>query len=395
MTTSARQIRSWQGPALFSYGFRPFFLGAAAYAAIAMLLWIGIVAGAWSIPFSYDPVAWHAHEFLWGYLPAVIAGFLLTAIPNWTGRLPVVGAPLAVLWSIWLAGRLAMFATASLPIEIAAAIDTAFLAALALVVAREIIGGRDWRNLMMLGILGILIAGNVVFHIQVIAGEDAARGIGVRMGVAAAVLLIAIVGGRIVPSFTRNWLAKRGGRLPAQFGRVDKAVLALSVLGLVAWVGFQEAQISGYIGMAAGLANFYRLARWAGWRCFAEPLVAILHVGYLFVPIGFMLTAMSALFPEAVSRAAAQHAWMAGAIAIMTLAVMTRASLGHTGRPLVASRKVSAIYVFAIIAATARVAAGIAPSVPWLLEIAGLAWIAAFGGFVVVYAPLLVAQRAA
>lgn len=394
MATSAQQVRAWRGPALFGYGFRPFFLGAAAYAAFAMVVWVGVISGTWNIPSSYDPVAWHAHEFLWGYLPAVIAGFLLTAVPNWTGRLPIVGVPLAILWCIWLAGRFAMFGSSYVPIEVAAAIDTAFLLALALVVAREILAGKNRHNLMVLGVVGILIAGNVVFHMQVISGEHAAHGIGIRIGVAAAVLLIAVIGGRIVPSFTRNWLAKRGGPLPAQFDWVDKTVLAVSLLALAAWVVFPESIISGYTGILAGLANFYRLARWVGWRSFAEPLVVILHIGYLFVPIGFVMTGGSALYPDAIPHAAAQHAWMAGAIAIMTLAVMTRASLGHSGRPLVASRQISAIYVLAVIAATTRIAAGIMPAIPWLLEIAAMAWILAFSGFVIVYAPLLALRSA-
>ena len=181
--------------------------------------------------------------------------------------------------------------------------------------------------------------------------------------------------------------------MPAQFGRVDKIVLAVSLLALAAWVIFPESIVSGYTGILAGLANFYRLARWTGWCCFAEPLVVILHVGYLFVPIGFVLTGASVLYPDAIPHAAAQHAWMAGAIAIMTLAVMTRASLGHSGRPLVASRQISAIYLLAVVAATTRIAAGIAPAVPWLLEIAGMTWIMAFSGFVIVYAPLLALRR--
>jgi uncharacterized protein involved in response to NO len=359
-----------------------------------MVVWIGAISGAWNIPSSYDPIAWHAHEFLWGYLSAVIAGFLLTAIPNWTGRLPIVGVPLAILWGIWLAGRFAMFGSSYVPLEVAAVIDIAFLLALALVVVREIIAGKNWHNLMILSVVGIMIAGNVLFHMQAIAGEHAAHGIGIRLGVAAAVLLIVIIGGRIIPSFTRNWLAKRGGPMPAQFGWVDKTVLAVSLLALTAWIIFPESITSGYAGILAGLANFYRLARWVGWRSVAEPLVVILHVGYLFVPIGFVLTGASALYPEAIPHAAAQHAWMAGAFAIMTLAVMTRASLGHSGRPLVAGVQISAIYVLAVVAATTRIAAGIMPSVPWLLEISGITWIMAFSGFVIVYAPLLALRRA-
>ena len=336
------------------------------------------------------PVEWHAHEFLWGYLPAVIAGFLLTAIPNWTGRLPIVGVPLAILWCFWFAGRLAMFVSGYLPIALAAAVDLSFLAALLIVVAREIIAGRNWKNLMVLVVVAILASGNLVFHLQAIAGGNAASGIGVRIGVAAAILLIAIVGGRIVPSFTRNWLAKRGpGALPAQFGWIDQAVLAVTVLALLLWTAFPASAVSGAIGLLAGALNLFRLARWAGWRSFAEPLVAILHVGFLFVPAGFLLTGAAALWPEIVPRPAAQHAWMAGAIALMTLAVMTRASLGHSGRPLAAGKGITAIYGFAIAAAVARVISGIVPAIPWLLEIAGAAWIMAFLGFVIVYAPLL------
>ena len=395
MATSAQQVRAWQGPTILGYGFRPFFLGAAAFAASAMVIWIGALAGAWTIPSAYSAIEWHAHEFLWGYLPAVIAGFLLTAIPNWTGRLPVVGVPLAVLWFIWFAGRLAMFISSSMPIAVAAAIDLAFLAALAFVVARELIAGRNWSNLKVLAVITILMIGNLVFHVQAVMRENAASGIGVRIGVAAAVLLIIMIGGRIIPSFTRNWLSKRGpGQLPAQFGRPDLVVIAASVLALAAWAAMPASAATGALAILAGALNVFRLARWAGWRSFAEPLVTILHAGYVFVPLGFMMTGAAALWPEAIPLAAAQHAWMAGAIAVMTLAVMTRASLGHSGQPLAATRKISAIFVLAIAAALARVVSGIMPAIPWLLEMAAAAWILAFLIFVFVYAPLLVLKRA-
>ncbi len=394
MATSAQQVRAWRGLAVLSYGFRPFFLGAAVFAAMAMAVWIGALSGAWTIPSAYGPVEWHAHEFLWGYLPAVIAGFLLTAIPNWTGRLPIVGVPLAILWGFWFAGRLAMFVSGYLPIRLAAAVDLSFLVALLLVVAREIVAGRNWKNLMVLAVVAVLAAGNLLFHLQALAGGGAASGIGVRLGVAAAILLIAIVGGRIVPSFTRNWLARRGpGALPAPFGWIDQAVLAVTVLALLLWTGFPASAVSGAIALLAGVLNLLRLGRWAGWRCFAEPLVAILHLGFLFLPVGFLLTGTAVLWPEIVPRPAAQHAWMAGAIPVMTLAVMTRASLGHSGRPLAAGKGITAIYGLAIAAAVTRVISGIVPAVPWLLETAGAAWIMAFLGFVIVYAPLLLRRR--
>ena len=395
MATSAQQIRAWQGLAVLGYGFRPFFLGAAAFAAMAMAVWIGALSGAWSIPSAYGPVEWHAHEFMWGYLPAVIAGFLFTAIPNWTGRLPIVAVPLAILWCFWFAGRLAMFVSGYLPIMLAAAIDLSFLTVLLAVVAREIVAGRNWKNLKVLVVVAVLAAGNLLFHLQAIAGGNAASGIGVRIGVAAAILLIAIVGGRIVPSFTRNWLARRGpGVLPAPFNWIDQAVLAATVLALLLWTGLPASGVSGAAAMLAGTLNLFRLVRWAGWRCLAEPLVAILHLGFLFVPVGFLLTGEAALWPEIVPPAAAQHAWMAGAIAVMTLAVMTRASLGHSGKVLAAGKGTTAIYCLAITAVVARVISGIVPAIPWLLEIAGAAWIMAFLGFVIVYAPLLLLRRA-
>lgn len=396
MATSAQQIRAWQGLAVLGYGFRPFFLGAAAFAAIAMAVWIGALSGAWSIPSAYGPVEWHAHEFMWGYLPAVIAGFLFTAIPNWTGRLPIVGVPLAILWCFWFAGRLAMFVSGSMPIVLAAAIDLSFLTVLLAVVAREIVAGRNWKNLKVLAVVAILAAGNLVFHIEAITGGNAASGVGVRIGVAAAIMLIAIIGGRIVPSFTRNWLARRGpGALPAQFDWTDQAVLAVTALALLLWTAFPASGGSGAIALLAGALNLFRLARWTGWRCLAEPLVAILHAGFLFIPAGFLLTGAAALWPEIVPPAAAQHAWMAGAIAVMTLAVMTRASLGHSGKALAAGKGTTAIYGLAITAVIARVVSGIVPAIPLLLEIAGAAWIMAFLGFVIVYAPLLLLRRAA
>lgn len=198
-----------------------------------------------------------------------------------------------------------------------------------------------------------------------------------------------------MPSFTRNWLAKRGpGALPAQFGWFDQAVIAVTVLALVLWTVFPASSVYGIIGLLAGTLNLLRLARWAGWRSFTEPLVTILHAGFLFVPAGFMLTAAAALWSETVPRAAAQHAWMAGAISVMTIAVMTRASLGHSGRPLVAGKGITMIYGLAIAAAVSRVISGFVPGIPWLLEFAGAAWIMAFLGFVIVYMPLFMGRPA-
>jgi len=204
MTSTAEQMRAWRGPAILTYGFRPFFFGAAVWAAFSMMLWVPMLTGYISLPTAFDPVSWHAHEFLYGYLGAVVAGFLFTAVPNWTGRLPIVGWPLGGLAVLWLAGRVAVTAGEGLPPLIVAVIDLAFPAAFALILLREIVAGRSWRNLIVLGMLGVFLLGNVLFHWEAARGGYAAQGYGLRLGLGAGVMMIAVIGGRIVPSFTRN-----------------------------------------------------------------------------------------------------------------------------------------------------------------------------------------------
>lgn len=378
---------NYAGPALFSYGFRPFFLGAAIWSVACIVLWVPQFMGDLSLRTAYPPLDWHIHEMLYGYVAAVIAGFLLTAIPNWTGRLPITGAPLAALAALWLAGRLAILFSAYLGIAPAAAIDVAFLATLALVAAREVIAGRNWRNLRVLVPIGVLIAGNVVFHAEVYL--SGAADYGARIGIAAVIVLISLVGGRIVPSFTRNWLARRdGGRLPAPFSRFDVASIAASLVALALWAAVPDRAVTGIALLAAAVMQGARLARWAGDRTASDRLVLVLHAGYAFVPIGFALVGASALGLFGIPASVGIHAWTTGAIGLMTLAVMTRASLGHTGQPLAAGFGTQAIYLLALCAALLRIAAGLVGSMV-LMEIASAAWVAAFGGFVLLYGPLL------
>jgi len=380
----------YNGPALFSYGFRPFFLGGAAWSAACIALWIPQFTAGFSLPTAYAPLDWHIHEMLYGYVAAVVAGFMLTAIPNWTGRLPINGTPLAALVALWLAGRLAILFSTYLGIATAAVIDVAFLVTLAIVAAREIIAGRNWRNLRVLALLCGFIAGNVVFHAEVYFSGTADYGI--RIGIAAVVMLISLVGGRIVPSFTHNWLTRRGdGRLPAPFSRFDVASIVVSLLALALWIGLPASVITGAVLIAASLMQMTRLARWAGDRTASDRLVLVLHVGYAFVPVGFALLGASILAPSVVPPSIAIHAWTAGAIGLMTLAVMTRASLGHSGQALSAGKGTQAIYLLALGAALLRIIAGFDGTIV-LMELAAAAWIGAFGGFVLLYGPLL-AQR--
>jgi uncharacterized protein involved in response to NO len=275
---------------------------------------------------------------------------------------------------------------------IAAAIDLFFLAALAAVIAREIIAGKNTRNLKVLAVIGLLFVGNVVFHVEVAYGGGS--GFGTRIGVGATVLLIVLMGGRIIPSFTRNWLARCGpGRLPAPVDRFDAGVVAASGIALATSVALPANRATALLAMAAGLMNTLRLARWAGERTVAEPLVLVLHVAYAFVPIGFVLLALGIWVPGVVTPSGALHGWTAGAIGLMTLAVMTRASLGHSGRSLTATRPIQLIYGAAILATAARITAAFGVLREPMLHVSASAWVLAFVGFVSVYAPLLLKRR--
>jgi len=392
MSGTAKQMRAWRGPALLTFGFRPFFLGAAVWAVLIMALWVPMLSGAMTLPSAFDPVSWHAHEFLFGYLSAAVAGFLLTAVPNWTGRLPIVGWPLGGLFGLWVAGRVAFGFSLLLSPLVVAVVDLAMPVALGLVIAREIVAGKNWKNLMVLGLLGVFTLANALFHWEAANGYYAAQGYGLRLGLGTGVMMIAVIGGRVVPSFTRNWLAKRGdGRLPTPpMQKVDKIALLILLGAVLLWVVAPDHWAAGIALLLAGIAHAVRLARWAGHRTGSEPLVAVLHVAYAFVPLGALAIGADILWPGIFGAGAAQHLWMAGAIGLMTLAVMTRATLGHSGQPLTAGIGTVGIYVAVIVAVLARVGAGFWPSgADWLHLVAGLGWVTSFGGFVLIYGPLL------
>jgi uncharacterized protein involved in response to NO len=382
------RFRAHQGWALLANGFRPFFLFGSVYAALAILVWLPAFYGEITLTSAFAPRDWHVHEMLYGYLPAVITGFLFTAIPNWTGRLPLQGTPLLVLVTVWIAGRLAVTFSAETGWLVAMLIDAGFLLLVAAAAAREILAGRNWRNLNVVVLVLLMLAGNVAFHLE--AHFHGAADTGIRIGIAVVVLLISLIGGRIIPSFTRNWLVRENpGRLPAPFGRFDIIVVAIGALALVGWIVGSASPFTGTALAIAGVLHLVRLARWAGDRTWRERLLLILHVGYAFVPIGFLLNAASAF--GLVAGSAGIHAWMAGAAGIMTLAVMSRATLGHTGQQLTASATTQAIYVAIVVAALSRICAVIEPDhSELLLHLAAFAWAAAFLGFALSFGPLLV-----
>lgn len=391
---------------VFSQSCRICFLLAAAWAAASVPLWIAAYSGHIALPGVYGDIGWHSHELIFGYAALVIAGFLFTAIPNWTARPPLGGWRLVALVVLWLAGRLAFACADTIGLAVAAAIDGLFLLAVIAAAAREIVSAGNYRNLVVVALLALLFASNAWFHAAAIldsahAGAHthghSADHAPLYAGIGILVALIALIGGRIVPNFTRNWLARRGEtNLPPPPSRLDMGSAAAGAMALLSWVFAPQSTATGVLALIAGIALLVRLARWRGWRTFAEPLVLVLHAGYLFVPAGFLLLAAALLVPGTVPHDAALHAWTVGAVGVMTLAIMTRASLGHTGRPLAATRGTTAIYVLIVVSALLRIAAPVVPEhYLHLLAAAGGAWMLAFGGFLVLYGPLLIKPRPA
>lgn len=377
-------------PPILQYGFRPFFFLAALHAGVAVPAWLWMYFSGHALPGPFPGFRWHAHEMVFGYLQAVLAGFVLTAIPNWTGRLPLSGRPLAGLVSLWLAGRIAC---AAAPDPLAAlSVDMLFPAALGFAVWREVVAGRNWKNLPVVLLITLIGLANAFDHAANLGFLP--HGFGVRLALAAIAFLLALIGGRIVPSFTRNWLVKNGETsLPASFDALDKAALVATAIGAAMWVAFPNSTAAGAMLALAGTLLAARLVRWQGQRTMREPIVLILHAGYAWLCIALLLSGGSMVL-DTLPESAALHALTAGAMGTMTLAVMTRASLGHTGREIVADRATVSIYAAVTAGAMLRVAAPFAGD--WYahaLVCGGALWSAAFLLFAVRYAPILWLRR--
>lgn len=385
--------KDYTGPALFSYGFRPFFLSAIIFALGVIPVWMMVWQGRLTLAGPFAPTDWHVHEMVFGYGAAVVAGFLFTAVPNWTGTMPTRGWPLMVLLALWVAGRLAMAGGLGLGPLGVMVVDCAFLLAVFIMIAREIVAGRNWRNLKVLVPVGLLCVANAAFHAEVMTTgiADTAR----RMGIALLIFLVMLIGGRIIPSFTRNWLAKTGTpHLPVPFGRFDAICIAAGAIALVAWVAEPFHPATGVLASLAAVLHLVRLSRWRGIAAWRSPLLLILHIAYLFVPGGMIGVALGG-FGLAGGEVAA-HLFGIGAVGSMTVAVMMRATMGHTGRDLVAGPALT--LAFALVAFT--VAARLAGQSQILggmegLTLAAWFWTAGFGILLVRMGPWLALPKAA
>lgn len=388
-----RRARMAASPPFLRGGFRPFFFLGPAWAVIALTLWLLSLSGSLNLPSAFEPLIWHRHEMVFGFVGAVIAGFLLTAIPNWTGRLPIAGLPLAGLAGLWAAARAAVLFSASTGMAAAALLDVGFYLVLAGVTAREVLAAKN-RNLPVVGLVLLLGVANAADHAGA-AGFLRDTDIGIRAAISLVVTMISLIGGRLIPSFTRNWMTKHGikDRLPTQPTRFDLAVLALTAVSLFGWTATPDWVPAGWLLTAAGLAQTLRLSRWGGLRSARDPIVFILHIGYFWVPAGLLLLSAS-IVGTAIPRSAAIHALTAGAMATMILAVMTRATLGHTGRELVAGPQTTILFGLVTLGALLRVAAPIGLIDYGIgMEGAAIAWAGAFVLFLATFGPILFRPR--
>ncbi len=377
----------------FQNGFRPFFLGAGLWAAFSILLWMLAYFGPMDLSSGFFPLAWHVHEMLFGYTAAVIGGFLLTAVPNWTGVTPLRGGRLVLIFGAWVLGRLVIFFSALIPPLIVAVVDLSFLVALLGYATWAIVSAGNKRNLVVAALLGLLVLANALMHAEV-AWESDLSDLGGRLGIGTIVMLVTLIGGRVVPNFTQNWLRKRGHDDPRiAVGWVDKATMALTAVTFLVWVFRPDITVLGLLFALCGLLGLLRLAGWRTKDTFAEPLVTILHVAYVWLPIGSLLMAGSYIF-DGLPQTTALHGLTVGAIGTMTLAVMTRASLGHTGRELTADRSTVAIFGLITLAAILRVGSTLGPDPLLMTSLSGVAWIGAYSLFTISYGPMFFRARA-
>lgn len=381
--------------AIFDYGFRPFFLLSGLYALLIVPVWLYRFAHA-STPFGSLPsLYWHSHEMVYGFVMAAVSGFLLTAVPSWTGARGFAGRPLFIAVFLWALGRIAMSSVGAVPFWLTAAAELALLPMLLALLAPPVFRSAN-RNAPLLAVLVVLWLIDGAFLVALHNGDAMLAGGAMRLAIDFVLILVTVIGGRIVPAFTGSALRSRGEEVNLTTRRpVEIAVIAAMVAVAVVDAFAPHSALSGVLALLAAVAHITRMSGWRSFRTGGDPLLWVMHVAYAWLPVGLALKA-AALLADAGWAAKWQHALTMGVFATMILAVMTRASLGHTGRPLIVPRSIAIAYVLLTASTVLRVFGTTLFPGHYLLSVsaAGIAWVVCFGIFVVVYAPILWAPRA-
>ena len=381
-----------RGPApVLSYGFRPFFLAAGAYSALSLGIWVGAYAGFVTLPGGLAPSFWHGHEMLFGFATAVISGFLLTAVSAWTGSPPISGGRLAGLLALWLMGRIAFWLADILTPFSVAVLDLVYVPVLIFFVVRRLLAADQRRNLVFPVLLGLLFSANLLYHLEALGWGNGMARVGLHLSVYVFALLIAAIGGRIVPSFTANALKKRGDDINVRsIPVVEKLVMVSMAVAAAADLLSPGGKIAGGLALVAATLLALRMRYWGTFRTLGEPILWILHLGHAWLVAAFVFSAVAGL-TGLVPAGVALHAFTSGAVGTIVIGMMTRVPLGHTGRVLKASPATVVAYSLVTAAALLRVA--VAAIFPlhgdiWILASGGL-WSLAFALYVVIYWPVL------
>jgi uncharacterized protein involved in response to NO len=376
----------------WSGAFRPLFLCAGILAIVAVIWWVASFAHGIAVPSLGSPSFWHGHEMIFGFGGAAIGGFLLTAIANWTGRPAIAGPMLMALTLTWLLGRFAIgFAESLPPLAVIIAVLAYFIFLIALG-ARELIAARNFKNMRVLAVISVIALFDGLFIascLDVIALDPAML---YQTAILTIILLIALIGGRVIPAFTRNWMAREqiAAPLPAMFGRFDMACLASIALAIITVIISTDTPLPGYVLLLAALLHAVRLIRWRGIYSWREPIVAMLHLGYFWVPVGMALLGASMIWPDTISSRDALHGLTGGAMACMIIAIAGRAALGHTGRELRAGFALNCAFGLIWFSTALRIAVGFSGSgYIIVLAVSTLMWLGGWLAFLIGYAPVL------
>ncbi|WP_288942572.1 NnrS family protein [uncultured Roseovarius sp.] len=382
--------------------YRVFFMAAGLYAVFALLvweIWLGVhTAGGMvnDMPFAAAPHLWHAHEMIFGYAGAVLGGFFLTAVPNWTGSRAAAQIFVTLAALVWLAGRAAVWVSAGLPPLLVAVVDLAFLPMLGAKIAMMLVKRPKPQNVAFLAFLSLIWLGNLMVHLEWTGLTDDTLYTGLRVGLFSLCLMIAVLGGRVTPGFTRNAMKRAGvadSDLPRSRKPLDIAAIALISLTTLALLVGAPDVLTASFAIAGGVAHILRIAFWGSLWTLRQPILWALHLGMGMLGAGLVLWGLSA-FGQG-SEVAALHVLGIGAVGGMTLAVMSRAILGHTGRALVAPGAVALAYGLIAVAAALRwFASSLSMDLYFpMMLVAGAMWIAAFTLYLVALWPAFTGPR--
>jgi len=379
--------------AFLSAGFRPFFLFAGLSGVVPLLAWVLAFLGYANTPGEFPPTYWHGHEMIFGFTIAAAAGFLLTAVPNWTHSAQFSGWKLGLLALVWLVGRFAMWFGSTVDPLVVAILDLALIPLLAIYIGRRLVAHKMRRNYMVLGILSVLFIANGLMHLEALQILPDSAWLGLNLGLYVVILLVTLISGRVIPGFTAAALRRKGIEADTQ---TPSWVTVAVIVNLILTIVFDLFEIKG-VGILAGLTAvtlFIRMLRWKSLMILDDPIVWILHAGHLWLVIGFALLA-AANFSDGLERDAGVHALTAGAMGTMVLGMMSRVALGHSGRGIKATNPIILAYLMIIVGAVLRVVAAIIPgdNFSYLIGIAGLLWAGGYGLFTIVYWPILTRPR--